>query len=208
MAIISDIFSAIGVRHGVFRLLNIQRPCELFEFAVGKFGNEQIRSAFGGRRRLFSRHRHPFFFFPDVKLTAEEIFCRGFHERHERLAVVFVKSQHCGDYGDRKHKYDAYVKVADEVIDDETKSGAADEIGELFECERSEDFVFNLDKLWYLESHFSLTVHDMGRRGIFSLPRRQAGPDFAAPDLRAVLRFWPRRNLPSPPWSRVLSPGR
>ena len=39
------------------------------------------------------------------------------------------------------------------MINDKTQSRSADDISKLLERQRSEYFVLNLDKLWYLETH-------------------------------------------------------
>ena len=71
------------------------------------------------------------------------------------------------------------------MVDDETKSGSADNVGELLERQWPEDFVLDLDKLWYLKSHFNLTPRDTGQRSIFSLSVR-SGSYFAVRDLRVA----------------------
>ncbi len=89
---------------------------------------------------------------PDEKLRFEGVYEPGLEDINERLAVHFVKSKCHGDSKDRQDKQNGDVD-RQKLENGVRRAGAARQIDELLERERSEDLVFDVDELGNLETH-------------------------------------------------------
>ena len=73
-------------------------------------------------------------------------------QEDEWFAIRFPKRKCERETSKRQNEENCQVKWQ-EAIDDIHQPGSSNEIHELFDGERAEDFIFDIDELWNLESH-------------------------------------------------------